>query len=307
MPLKKISADEAHSKITARGLAIRSTPKGDIIGKASSAPASWSAQNRSARFVMTTQQVDRYGDVVVTNGGDTTAFETNPVGLLFHQSRDWPIGTWKDLTKVGGKNPRMLGDLHLLAADGPVPTIDQAAWMIEQGALRTVSIGFVPNWEMAEGIFTEDGAFTGIQWNGWELVECSLVPVPANPGALAKDYAGGPMARELLEDILENWQRTPEGLVVPRAEFEEAYQIVKKMAPDTKPQNADAPQAVDMKGIENTITTTIQKSLLGDFAARVREMFGVGGSKPPSEDEIAAAKAKSAAARARITEKGLAE
>lgn len=276
----KISADEARAKVTERGLSVRDTDKGPMIGKGTSAPASWDGMKRSGRFVMSSQAVDRYGDIIVQQGLNVDRFMTNPAGLLFHSSRDWPIGTWSNLEKVlRGRPPRTEGDLNLLPSEGPVQQIDQAAWMIEHGGLRAVSIGFIPNWDAVESIRNDEDMWTGFQFNESELIECSLVCIPANPDALAKDAAQPAMklAKDLIEDILDNYQRTPEGLVIPRAAFEKLYAVMAKEA-DPEPR----------------LRKTIGESLRA-FFTKTPDI-----ALPPSEAAIIEARAKSKAVRERL-------
>jgi hypothetical protein len=265
---KRVSADEARSNIEKRST-VKSTPRGDAVMKVNKAAigGSWDDETRSARFVMTTQQVDRYGDIVVTAGGITDNFEQNPVVLLCHDSSEWPVGSWANMEKIlKGRPPRMEGDSVLLPAGGPVMEIEETAWMLANGGIRACSIGFVPDWENMEMILDEEGHWTGgFQFNAWELVECSLCPVPANPGALMKAAAGEmKLAREFIEDILDNYARTPDGLLVPRAEFEKAYkELVEKRvaviepekpkpaevaAAELIPQNDDEQKAAALRG-----------------------------------------------------------
>jgi len=193
-----------------------------------SAPPSWDKDKRSARFIMNAQEVDRYGDIVVTSGIDTTEFEKNPVALLFHNSRSWPVGSWSDVTKVTkGKPPRLEGTLNFLPQGGPVKEVDEAAWMVANGGIRACSIGFMPDWDSAEPIMDEDGEWTyGIKWNKSSLLECSICSVGASPSSLVKDASSPSVAKELLEVILDNWALTPEGLIIPRKEYDAAYRTI---------------------------------------------------------------------------------
>jgi len=179
----KISADEA--------LALRRTHlRGDTLHKAAQgAPSTWNATSRSARFVMSTQSVDRMGDIVVTGGIDTQEFLRNPVALLAHNSAGWPIGQWASFAKVLNRAPpRLEGDLILHEAGGPIPEVDQAAWLLERGHIRASSIGFVPDWNAIERVMDDDGSWSGgLRFNQSILVEASLVAVPANADALVKD------------------------------------------------------------------------------------------------------------------------
>src|SRR5947207_10691716 len=104
----RISADEAH--------ALRKTQlRGDALYKAAqTAPTTWNAATRSARFVMSSQREDLMGDIVVTSGIRTAPFERNPIAQLNHDSASWPIGRWANLTKVlTASPPRLEGDLIL--------------------------------------------------------------------------------------------------------------------------------------------------------------------------------------------------
>lgn len=265
MKFKRVSGDEVQAN---RKDHLKETGRGVAVLKAAKAPASWDAGARSARFVMTTQQTDRYRDVVMTDGLDTTEFEKNPVGLLFHNSRDWPVAKWGNLEKtLKGRPPRMEGDFIMLPADAPArlgETIAETEWMLANGGIRACSIGFVPDWDNVEMILDDEGQWTyGYRFNKSELVECSICAVPANPGALVKS-AGGDMklAKELLEDILDNWVRSPAGLLMSRKDFEAQYRMtVEEIAAapaKTSELPADEPAAAAEKLIDEQVTEPIK-------------------------------------------------
>lgn len=167
---------------------------------------------------MSAQSPDRLGDIVKTNGINLKQFLKNPVALYGHASRAFPIGTWKNVTKILRDDPPHLdGDLQLLPAGGPIEEIDRVAWALEHGALRAASIGFVPNCASVELILDASGTATGgLIFNETELVETSIVTVPAHPAALAKAYNSSArdkprQARRELEAALAAWVSTSEG------------------------------------------------------------------------------------------------
>lgn len=207
-----------------------------VKGKTFKAPASWNAEKRTARFTMTSEAVDRYGDIVVQSGMDITRFMENPQGLVFHNSRSWPIGNWSDITKnLTGRPKRTEGTLNFLP-EGVEPDADRAARHVAAGSIKTVSIGFSPDWDAVELILDDDEEWvTGLKFNKSELLECSLVPIPAQPDALVKD-AGGDwgLAKELIEEVLDTWAKTPEGILIPLADYEREYKYtVEKIHADT--------------------------------------------------------------------------
>src|SRR3546814_14373277 len=95
LKFKKASADEVHAK---RKTQTKDVAGGTAMVKGFKAPPSWNKDTRSARFIMSSESVDRYRDIVIQSGMDTAAFEKNPQGLLFHNSRNWPTGLWSDVT-----------------------------------------------------------------------------------------------------------------------------------------------------------------------------------------------------------------
>lgn len=230
-PVKKnrmrISASEAQDYLAKRaggGHLHEKDGKLSVV-KATTEKKGYDAEKRTARFVMTTEQEDRYGDVVRTAGIDTSNFLKNPVALMGHSHRV-SVGNWDNLTKVlSGRPKRMEGDLILLPGGGPVKEVEETAWLIENDGLRACSIGFMPNWDEIDIIRDEDGHWLGLDFLESELIECSPCIIPANPAALMKHADGSPaIAKELLEKVLDEWAKDPiTGLVMPRADFEKAY------------------------------------------------------------------------------------
>ncbi len=128
-------------------------------------------------FVMSDETPDRMNDIIMSTGWDLENFKKNPVALFNHNS-NWPIGTWSNLRVVDGK---LRGKLDLLPK-GKIPRVDEIHALIEHGILKAVSVGFAP--KQHEPIVKGD-PFAGSRYLAQELVETSLVTVPANPNALA--------------------------------------------------------------------------------------------------------------------------
>lgn len=259
MPAKnKASLDEIMSK---RQFSVKTGPKGDMLTKIYKAPASWDEETRSCRFIMTAQVADRYGDIVVSKGGDLTDFTNNPVVLWAHDNRAAPIGMWGDIKVIGGQPKRMEGTATL-APPETTDKADEIARLLAAGMVRACSIGFmIKDWEPVD----KDDPWGGWQFNEWELLECSICSVPANPLALAKAAGGdSALALQAIELVLDEWTRTPAGTIVPRAAFEKAYRVEK---------NADAPTLVEVKAIEedaeDPAPVVVPPADQKDFAERI--------------------------------------
>lgn len=262
MPAKnKASLDEIMSK---RQFSVKTGPKGDMLTKIYKAPATWNDDERSCRFIMTAQVADRYGDIVVAKGGDLTDFNNNPVVLWAHDNRAAPIGMWGDIKVITGSPKRMEGTATL-APPETTDKADEVSRLLAAGMVRACSIGFmIKDWEPVD----KEDPWGGWQFNEWELLECSICSVPANPLALVKAAGGdSSVALQAIELVLDEWTRTPAGTIVPRAAFEKAYRVEKK---------ADAPTLVEVKAIEEEAdepaeTPAAETPEQKDFAERIIE------------------------------------
>jgi HK97 family phage prohead protease len=263
MPEKNVSLDEFLSRRKA-------SARDGVVFKVAKAPVSWNKETRTGRFVMSTQDKDRDDDIVYTAGIDLSGFSANPICLLNHRSAD-PIGTWANVTK---SERSMEGDA-VLGPAGTTAEIDKAAGLIGAGILRASSIGFIP--KTVKRIVMEDGSPT---WSyeivECELVECSIVSVPANPMALAKDAGDLGLCFRFIEEVLDTYAKDPAtGLIVPKAEYEAAQKALSGNR--TTVVGGFDPDAVDSKGLIERIADRV-KSILNPPP------------KPPTADEIKAAK-----------------
>jgi phage head maturation protease len=139
---------------------------------------------RTVSFVASDETVDRYGDIIRASGWDLKQYKKNPVMLFGHDSRSPPIGT----TDVRIEGTQLLADATFLP-EGVSDFADEIWRIVDAGALRAMSVGFLPT-VMPKAIWADDdpeheGWPTGYEFDGQELLENSVVPVPANPAALA--------------------------------------------------------------------------------------------------------------------------
>ncbi|MCP3475135.1 phage major capsid protein [Bradyrhizobium sp. CCGUVB1N3] len=126
-------------------------------------------------FVLSDESPDRMDDVILSDGWDLKAFKNNPIALFNHQS-SFPVGKWSNLRV---ENKQLRGHLEL-APFGTSERIDEIRKLVDAGILRAVSVGFRPL--EAE---RREGTDWGTTFKRCELVETSLVSVPANANALA--------------------------------------------------------------------------------------------------------------------------
>jgi HK97 family phage major capsid protein/HK97 family phage prohead protease len=140
-------------------------------------------------FVLSDSSIDRMGDVVEASGWDLKNFRAHPIAL-FNHDRGQVIGKWADVRIEGGQ---LRGRLEL-AAEGTSQLVDTVRKLTKQKILRAVSVGFRP---IERQPLTKDASrdFGPFRFTKAELLECSLVSVPANANALA-------IARELPRELI---------------------------------------------------------------------------------------------------------
>lgn len=148
-----------------------------------------------SEYILSDETVDRYGDVIMANGWDLANFKKNPIALFNHDS-DEVIGVWENV-RVEGK--RLIGKLKL-AAEGTSPTVDKVRRLVQQGILKAVSVGFNPT--QYEPLNEKADPFWGpFRYLKQELLETSVVSVPANPGAMQLAVRGLATPSEALEGL----------------------------------------------------------------------------------------------------------
>lgn len=119
--------------------------------------------------IITTSATDRQNEQIVTEGIDTSNYMDNPAVLYGHDYWGLPIGKATKLTQMKNK---IKAQFQLAVEEYPFAAT--VAAMIKGGYLNAVSIGgIVREW-------SED--YRTIM--KMEMVEFSIVPVPANPQAL---------------------------------------------------------------------------------------------------------------------------
>jgi HK97 family phage prohead protease len=131
---------------------------------------------READFVCSTDAIDSYNEVVMQNWR-LERFNQNPVALFGHDKSQLPIGQWKNVRVEGGQ---LVGTLKLASA--AANPLSECVWnSIQEKTLRAVSVGFVPH---KVGVESVDGD-ERVVLDDNELFEISVVPIPANPDAVA--------------------------------------------------------------------------------------------------------------------------
>lgn len=144
-------------------------------------------------FVISTDEVDRHGDVIVAQGWQLDAYRNNPVFLWAHDYA----------RPVIGRAVEVWQDPHRLMAKmkfAPTEFAQEVAMLYRSGYQKGVSVGFKPL-RYEERRHEKTGAFLGIRFLEQELLETSAVPVPANRNALRRALDQAPLVGEYLRRV----------------------------------------------------------------------------------------------------------
>lgn len=128
-------------------------------------------EERVVRFVISTGAVDRDNDTIDPKGWDLKNYLANPVVLWAHDYRQLPVGRARSVTISDGK---LVSECEFAEHD-----FAQTVYaMVKGGFLRATSVGFRAR------KYTINEERHGLDFTEQELMEYSIVPVPANPEAL---------------------------------------------------------------------------------------------------------------------------
>jgi HK97 family phage prohead protease len=131
------------------------------------------------RFILTDQTKNRYGFVLLTSGCNQEWFEKNPV-MLHNHNPNQAIGTWTDVKTEG-----MAITALPVFCEGDEEA-NKYKNKVDKGVIRACSVGFEPK----KVVYGYEGFPDCPVVTEWDLIECSITPMPANGNAL-KLYKDG--------------------------------------------------------------------------------------------------------------------
>jgi HK97 family phage prohead protease len=168
----------------------RAIPSGIVYREVRSAEVTGAGR---LRVVASDETPDRYGDIIRASGWELGNYRKNPIVLFGHSARD-PIGT----AKVHVEDSELIADISL-AAPGTTPMVDAVRALVDQKILKAVSVGFRPTKAPNELKDPKTNERTGgFEFVGQELLENSIVSIPANPNALTLMNSFSPAIRRAL-------------------------------------------------------------------------------------------------------------
>jgi len=149
--------------------------------------------SRVIKFIGTTAVRDRMGDEIPLSGWDFKAYRKNPIVLWAHDYSQPPIGRTLKIKKEEVEEGKQGWAFEVEFAPGDAnPKAEQIYQLVKRGFVNAVSVGFQSHesqWIEEEEDDKEKSndkpdIRPGKIFKKKELLELSVVPVPANPEAL---------------------------------------------------------------------------------------------------------------------------
>jgi len=218
-------------------------------------------EKRQATFVISTDEKDRMGEIV-EQSWDLENYKKNPIVLFGHDPSKpgYVVGRATEIVadKDGDKNIT-LGKVQF-AEEGTSDDADTVWKLVKQGILRTVSVGFIPHTFKT----LDDDNETDVLADN-ELLEFSIVPIPANPSAVALAMNDGSIEEKDAKFMLKTYKA-------------EASYLEKSLCGIMSAKKTDA-TSINNKG---------DKAMTDEEIAKIAEAVGVAVSEAitPKLDEI---------------------
>jgi HK97 family phage prohead protease len=138
--------------------------------------------------IASTDDFDRQGESIKQDGWDLKSFKKNPVILASHNYSEFPIGK---ATGIAVQDNKLTFKMVFSEA---TQTAKEAYQLVKEGILKSFSVGFIPR----EYDSKDANVITKA-----ELLEISLVAVPANPNAIV--IAKGMKDNALAQNLIKGW------------------------------------------------------------------------------------------------------
>ncbi len=263
-----LEKDAADSGLVMRGLGLHMR---EIRGDA-----------RECDFVASTNAVDHYGDIVEQDW-ILDIYKQNPIALYAHDRWDLPIG---QCTRCEVKSGQLECTIKFASAEAN-PKAEQVWKLVQEKVLRAVSVGFrSKNYRLEKRDDKEVWVLSGNT-----LLEISVVPIPANPDALAKSRA---VATERAKALATTTTLTKAG--AQAAPGERAMDLEKQLkAAEEKALTAEKALAVaEAKNVELESALAASKkdaeALRVDVAAKDKAIASVTAERDKACDDLATAR-----------------
>jgi hypothetical protein len=151
---------------------------------------------RQLTVTASTEKIDRYGDCIRANGWRLDAYKLNPVVLWGHRASEPAVGKTVKIWIEQSPRPALVQVIEFATKEAN-PLADVLWRLYKDGFMSAVSVGFLPL-EQPTPISDLESNTVGYEFTSQELLELSLVSIPANSECLTRARTKGFSETDLL-------------------------------------------------------------------------------------------------------------
>lgn len=211
--------------------------------------------------MISTESVDRMGDIVRAAGCQFEDYLKNPVVLLGHNYGDLPVAKTLELAVVPGVGIRAK---FQFPESGLYDKADQTRKLWDAGFLNAASIGFTP---LRSVNLVADEPWGSKEYLEWELLEWSIVVVPANQDALR-------LALDGIQDTL-----TKRGRVLSSGnekKLKEAADAINQVLSQLEDSEPEPDKSINTEhGEESTIDPTLNNEISPELQEKIVTLLDI--------------------------------
>ncbi len=189
-------------------------------------------------IAISTATPDRMNDTVSVRGWQLDAYAKNPVVLWAHDKGALPVAK---ANRVWIEGEALMSEPEFTPRD-----LYELGWtvgeMLRRGFLNAASVGFRP----LKYVFNEERGPMAMDFEEQELLEYSIVPIPANPEALVQAKAAGIDLRSVHEWAVKFLDGEGSTLILPRDAVEKAWKATGGGTTTSIPKEAPVAKTADL-------------------------------------------------------------
>lgn len=163
-------------------------------------------ENRIAEYIISSDVKDRMEEIV-EQSWQLENYRANPIVLWGHNPSiaQNVLGKCIEIRQYSEDGVNYTAGKVQFAKEGTHENVDTVWSLVEQDILRTVSVGFIPH-TFKTISSDDDGREDTTVLADNELLEFSIVPIPANPTAVALAYGDGSISDKDARWLLKNYK-----------------------------------------------------------------------------------------------------
>lgn len=141
--------------------------------------------SRKFRFVISDETVDRYGTVIKMSGWKLENYARNGVVAYNHWAGSSNPNNVVGKGRAWVENGRLMGEVEFEPAEMN-PVAEKIIQKLKFGTIKSASVGFDPH-EWTKGVVKDGEDPNVLYFRSQDLLEWSIVDIPANPSATVQN------------------------------------------------------------------------------------------------------------------------